>query len=264
MKKSFTLVATVLGCALFVGLGACGSETPGVVVGISAVHHMSPDMMGMVPENGADVPRVFTTDLDYEITLDKGYITVLSAKLTEPHTMTRIWKNLFRLVSPVKLAYAHSESSPTVIGVPHVIRILDEDLLPLELGHLNPRAGTYDHVHLTIGPADDDAEGLPSDVTGGYEGFTLYLSGSYVPSGGGPAVPFEVTSTAEEHATVHLHDPLVLSYDGQYEDVLIGTKYDTWFDGIDLATASGPEIAAGMLANLVASMHEHTGAVHAH
>lgn len=75
-------------------------------------------------------------------------------------------------LSLVSRAQAHSDSSPTVIGVPHVVDLLAET--ELDLGVFAPPPGCWRAARLQLAPADDDAVGI--DDPARVEGATVVIS----------------------------------------------------------------------------------------
>lgn len=77
-------------------------------------------------------------------------------------------------LSLVPRAIAHSDSSPIVIGVPHVVDLLAET--ELDLGAFAPPAGCWQAVRIQLAPADDDAVGI--DDAARVDGATVVISRS--------------------------------------------------------------------------------------
>ncbi len=75
-------------------------------------------------------------------------------------------------LSLVPLAFAHTGSSPTVIGVPHVVDLLSET--ELDLGALAPPPGCWRAARLLLAPGDDDAVGI--DDAARVDGATVVIS----------------------------------------------------------------------------------------
>lgn len=90
-----------------------------------------------------------------------GELTVASVELVAcPSVAQRLWNELGLL----GVAHAHGDSSSTRRAVPTVLS-LARDAASQGYGTVAPPAGSWCSATVTFGPADADAEGLPSDGT---------------------------------------------------------------------------------------------------
>ncbi len=89
----------------------------------------------------------------------------------------------------VPVARAHGTGSPTRLAVPHVVDLAGPG--PWPLGRLEPPADRYCALEVTLGPADEDAEGL-SDAAAAL-GRSLWLQGRMLDAAGGEQ-PFDIVS----------------------------------------------------------------------
>jgi hypothetical protein len=230
---------TALLSTLVLLLTGCGSREEGLRLHLGLAYHSA---------RGAQVDgsaRHFTNDRGERITLSRAYLTVSSVELIPCPTLSA-WRWLSQL-SPVGTAEAHSETNPRRLGTPHVssLELPDEEVLAL--GTLHPPPATYCRVRLTLGPADADAEGEPSQV--GMEGKSLLLEGTLVPATGEPAQPFHLESSAVSSAELPL-ELLTLSQESPESHQRITLAYDRWLDGLSPLAAGASDQA---LRNVAAS-----------
>ncbi|MCB0307906.1 MAG: hypothetical protein KDD48_00925 [Bdellovibrionales bacterium] len=251
--KKIVLILAVVGF----GFLGCNQSDPGINVSLGVIHHRASGAT-LFEENE---PRVFTTDLDYQITLEKAYIALASAELSGCHESTRLMRPGMLWEAFVGNAMAHSEGSSTRIGVPIIKNILGADMSLVEWGTFEPAPGNYCHLSLTLEPADSDAMFLPSDID--MVGKTIYLSGSYVPPGGGSGVPFVVTSSELRTQEIHFHDDNDQEVEVTYtvadpmQQLTVGMRYDYWFDQVDFQTMNASGIENQVLTNVALSIHQH-------
>lgn len=188
--------------------------------------------------------------------LDRALVSVVALEAIPcgDATVTGWWRG----ASLVSKAHAHGGTTPTRMAVPHVIDLLSTDTAQWTSALSHPPPGAYCWVRLTIGPADRDAVGMPSDEN--LTDTALRLRGRYGMQGETLTNAFTVSSTRVQSIDVPLLDgegqsaPLVLS-DAQ-RDVAV----DVWFDaprvldGVDVT--SPVETVGGLYAitNLLASV----------
>lgn len=223
-----TLSASVL---LLLTLCACGSREEGVRL------HLGLALKAERGAQGEGASRTFLNGQGDRITLTRAYVTLESVELRQcPRTSAWGW---LRALSPIGTAEAHTVSNPLRLGAPHVGGLALAEASALELGTLQPPAGSYCTAALVFGPADSDAEGLPSDVD--MKGKTLLLEGELVPADGGPARPFRLESNGAAIVNV-TYEALTLSADSPEASRVITLAYDRWLDGVDLASAEAAQL----------------------
>jgi len=213
---------------LWLAMG-CSSENPGVSLGVQLMHTPSDGVAQSGPE------RTVTRPNGDVVRLTGGWVNVESVEIFAcPATA---WKRLLDALSPVTTAHAHTAGTPTKIGTPHVDDLLRSDVQALTLGTLKPPADRYCRAAVTLGPADGDAEGLPTAVP--MSGRTLWLEGTVTPAAGGTAQAFQLTSAAEADTDVQFTGaggaaaPVVLTTAGVSRTGRVVLRYDRWFGAVD-------------------------------
>jgi hypothetical protein len=226
------------------GFTACGERVEGVRLDLGLAHVAS--SRGAVTEGPV---RSFTRADGGHVTLTRGFVTLGSVEL-KPCEEGAGWR-LLRALSPIGTAQAHSVASPRRLGTPHVSSLEAPDGAVLALGTLHPPAGRYCRARLGFEPADEDAEGLPSEDSGvDMLGRTLWLEGTVAPASGGASRPFHLESSNVATVEVVL-DGLTLSEDSLQAGQVFSLAYDTWLDGVDLGS---PDAAASALDSVARSV----------
>ena len=185
------------------------------------------------------------TNLGFEVRLRRVYLSTTTVEIFACAPVTSWWR-----VPWIRSASAHSQGSPTLLGISAVNSLLDEPPARLFLGKLSPPPASYCRVQRTIAPADADALSLPTDVE--MLGKSIYAEGDYAQADM-PFQPFVFSSNGS--FTVEMSfDTTALTPDGQAQmTLLLGTADTHWFDSIDF---KGPEQAKGrqLLSNVGKSL----------
>ncbi len=189
----------------------------------------------------------FTTDLGVVVHLTTAYLSSESAELlpcaSAGASLSTTLKTLFAIPS----AYAHSTGSPTRLGTPVV-----EDLLRTTgsspLGTMAPPPAKYCTLRYSVGAADDDAVGLPTD--GSMMGKSLHLEGDYALTAGSASAPLTVDST-EAFDRDLTFDALDLSAAGAHiATIAVDKAMEHWFDGIDFTTTTDDARSRAVLSHV--------------
>lgn len=223
-----TLLVPVL---LLLSLGACGSREEGMRLHFNLVHK---SVRGAQAEG---TTRSFFTAQGHRITLTRAYVTLQSVDIRPCPRSSDAWRWL-RALSPIGTAEAHTTTNPMRLGTPHVTGPAQAEATARELGTLQPPPGSYCTAFLTFGPADADAEGLPTDVN--MTGQTLLLEGEWVPAEGGSARPFRLVTNGSVNVGLAL-EGLTLAESAPEASRVFTLTYDRWFDGVDLTSAEAAQ-----------------------
>lgn len=210
------------------GLIACseGSRTAGVTIDFT----LTPQPVNHATQ--AAGPKPFNNTEGTEIRLQKAYLAMGSVELhtdcDEPgFVRNRSW--VPRLEWLIGSAHAHTEASPTRLGIPTVVNLLAADGQPQGWSQLAPPVATYCGATWQVLAADEDAENLPADTD--MVGLSLLLEGGYGPDN----LPFSLTtSRALSPAKRRFAAALILGADQPQATVELNIPYDRWFDGLDM------------------------------
>jgi hypothetical protein len=233
-------------------ISACSStdSTPGTEVH-AHVTHLPP---ATTVTETATPGKQFTNNNGDIIELTSAYLTLSEMDLrTDCSTSPFAWLRdaVFELLVPV--AYAHTESTPTKLGTPLVVNLLNADSEELEFGHFSPAPGNYCGITVHMHPADADARNLPTTLS--MIGQVVHVAGSYDDGGGATAFTVDV-ALEPEHADIAFPAAIVLSASNLNDEIHLNIEYNSWFDNIimsDLAAAD-PAAITQLLDNITASV----------
>ena len=174
-------------------------------------------------------PAAVRTDMGYRVRLDRALITIGRVELIRCDNFVA---DLWSLVRPAR-AKAHELTSPTSLGVPFVIDLMESAGVPLFAGTLRPPPGRYCGIRVVGMPADEDAEGL-TEQNLDMMNRSLFLAGR-VEDAEGSEIDLLMAPISEVlPCELTFERPLV--FDGPVlESVSIHIDHTTWFDGIDFA-----------------------------
>lgn len=253
---------TALLLASVLGLGGCLSEESGTTVLFTALSRATDVGKGSSPRPPDREPRIFMTDIGYQVNLSQGYFVVSAVEIL-PTTRIRATSPISAFESfLIPEAVAHTVGSPTRLGAPNVVDLLAADVTPRELGRIEPPPGIYGTLRITWGPADDDAGYLPPDfdmidhalrlmgrAVKGADTLDFIISDAGIDS---VDVDFSPAAAAAAPSGVD-RSRLVLGA-GEQASVGIGIDCDTWFDGVDFGTMSSEDRHARVMTNIRASL----------
>jgi hypothetical protein len=240
-------------------ISACSStdSTPGTEVHAHLTH-----LPAAAPEPDVSVnalSKTITLGNSDTIELTAAYLTISEMELRTScapgQPFARIMDTLYELLIPT--ANAHTESTPTLIGEPLVVNVLNPDTEELEFGHFSPPPASYCGITVHMHPADVDSRGLPSpDMTGK----VIRLEGIY---NGTATFPFLIEiSDHLEHADIEFPAAIALSASNLSGEAHLNIEYNTWLNGLsatdiadlDAGTAA-PGVVQTLAENIVHSLH---------
>lgn len=212
MRFSLAIPAVLLSMAL---LPNCMRVTDGIEVDVAY--------------QPAAMPAAVRTDLGYRVRLERAMIAVGRVELIRCDNFVL---DLWKLVT-VSTAKAHEFSSPTSLGVPLVIDLMESAGVPLFAGTLRPPPGRYCGIRVIGMPADQDAEGLTEENLDMMQNSVL-LEGRVEDEEG--VAQTALLAEIWEILTCEMRFDRPLVFDGPVvESVSIQIDHTGWFDGIDFA-----------------------------
>lgn len=255
-KKFLVILASILLSQI---LSSCnsgdgGSSEEGIEVTFAITHQQTPDATLHIPNIPAGA-RTFLSREGIQITLTKAYLVIWRIKLEFDCTnslFTHVWPSLLGpFLSP---AMAHTETTPTQLGIPNVVNLLAADQTELELGTIQPPPGEYCGVTVELLKADADAHRLPTDVN--MVNRVLYLEGQYLPLGRTQAIPFTIDlAKTPLSRQLRLATPLMLSPDHRTARLVVHLYYDRWFDALNWSALEEDAQQDLLLNNIISSLH---------
>jgi hypothetical protein len=211
------------------------------------------------PQRAADGTLTLTTDLGYQVHLQRAYLVSSSVEVVPCSAVGpppaarpapaagRVLGWLGRVL--IGRAEAHTPGSPTRLGTAFVESLAAPDVR-VTLGEIRPPPDRYCRLSYTASPADHDAVGMPSDSAA--LGNTIYLQGTFA-RGSDAAASFTVASPTPFTVSADV-EPLDLSEGAPPPTVVIRKQADHWLDGVDFATAPARVIARTVIDNVQRSI----------
>ena len=193
-------------------------------------------------------PAAVRTDMGYRVRLERALIAIGKVELIECDNFVL---DLWELVAPAR-ARAHESSSPTSLGVPLVIDLMESAGTPLFAGTIRPPPGRYCGVRILGMPADEDAEGLTEENLDMME-HSVLIAGQVEDTATGNETPLLARIWEVLDFKMPFDRPLV--FDGPIlESVTIQIDHTRWFDGIDFALQESNAVQQQIIENVRSSL----------
>ncbi len=226
------LIATVL--LSLASLPSCMRVTDGIEVDVAY--------------QPAATPAAVRTDMGYRVRLERAMIAVGRVELIRCDNFVL---DLWKLVS-VPRAKAHEFSSPTSLGVPLVIDLMESAGVPLFAGTLRPPPGRYCGIRVIGMPADQDAEGLTDENLDMME-HSVLIAGRVEDAEGVDQSALLTRIWEILPCEMTFDRPLI--FDGPVlESVSIQIDHTSWFDGIDFALQDSTSVQRQITENVRLSL----------
>jgi len=230
--RSNLLITVALFCAA--SLPHCMRVTDGIEVDIAY--------------QPAATPAQVRTDMGYRVHLERALIAIGRVELIEcDNFVLRLWE----LVAPAR-ARAHESATPTSLGVPLVLDLMEGTGAPSFAGTLRPPPGRYCGIRVLGMPADDDAEGLTEENMDMMQ-HTVLIVGQVEDAATGDTAPLLARIWEVVECDMLFDRPLV--FDSPIlESVTIQIDHTKWFDGIDFALQSSAAVQQQITENIRSSL----------
>ncbi|MGB5812001.1 MAG: hypothetical protein WBG86_15790 [Polyangiales bacterium] len=225
--------ATRFACMALVLLTACTRTTDGIEVDIA---YQTPP-----------TPQAVRTDMEYKVWLDRALLVLGPVELVECDNFARTVWGLFT----AGRARAHAPETPTSLGVPFVLDLLEEGGFGYVVGTIRPPPGRYCGIRVIGAPADGDAANLKGNLE--MLESSVFLSGEIEPPDGAERTPFFVQVQDPLVRELRFEEPLVFD---SPRSVSVSVRIDhiRWFDGIDFAQLGIAAVQERLTENIVSSM----------
>jgi hypothetical protein len=196
----------------------------------------------------AATPAAVRTDTGYRVRLERALIVVGKVELLRCDNFVL---DLWELVAPAR-AKAHEFSSPTSLGVPLVIDLMESAGVPLFAGTLRPPPGSYCGLRVLGMPADQDAEGLTDETLDMMQNSVL-IAGQVEDKSTGEETPLLARIWEVLDCEMRFDRPLVFD-SPVLESVSIQIDHTSWFDGIDFALQDSNAVQQQITENVRSSL----------
>jgi len=231
MRFSLAITAMLLSTAL---LPNCMRVTDGIEVDVAYQPAMT--------------PAAVRTDLGYRVRLERAMIAVGRVELIRCDNFVL---DLWKLVTAAR-AKAHEFSSPTSLGVPLVIDLMESAGVPLFAGTLRPPPGRYCGIRVVGMPADQDAEGLTDENLDMMQN-SVVIAGRVEDEAGEDQTALLAEIWEILPCEMRFDRPLV--FDGPVvQSVSIQIDHTGWFDGIDFAPLDSTSVQQQITENIRSSL----------
>jgi len=231
MRSSLVLVTALL-CAA--SLPQCMRVTDGIEVDVA-----------YQPEA---TPAQIRTDLGYRVSLDRALIALGQVELIRCDNFVADLLGLFRAAR----ARAHALDTPTSLGEPLVLDLMEGAGTPEYAGTMKPPPGRYCGVRIVGMPADSDAAGL-NEKTQEMTEHTVLIEGLVRADGDEVGVPLLVPIGELFERDLRFERPLL--FEGPVvQNISIQIDHTSWFDGIDFALLSANAVRQRITENVRSSL----------
>ncbi|HET6417730.1 MAG TPA: hypothetical protein VFG22_15640 [Polyangiales bacterium] len=188
------------------------------------------------------------TDMGYAVRLERALIAVGKVELIRCDNYVA---DLWNLIVPAR-ARAHELSTPTSLGVPLIIDLMESAGVPLFAGTLRPPPGRYCGIRVLGMPADQDTEGLTAETLDMMH-HSVLISGRVEDESTGEETPLLARISEILECEMLFDRPLV--FEGPVlESVSIQIDQRTWFDGIDFAPQDSVAVHQQITENVRSSL----------
>jgi hypothetical protein len=188
------------------------------------------------------------TDMGYSVHLQRALLAVGKVELIECDNFVL---GLLKIVAPAR-ARAHQLATPTSLGVPLVIDLMQSVGTAQFAGTLRPPPGRYCGIRVSAMPADKDAQGLTEPNLDMTE-HSVLIDGQVEDGSTGVRAPL-VASIWEVLQCEMLFDRPLVFDSPVLESVSIQIDQKKWFDGIDFASQDTDAVHQRITENVRSSL----------
>ena len=193
-------------------------------------------------------PAQIRTDLEYRVALDRAMMVVGKVELIRCDNFVM---DLVGLFTPAR-AKAHVLDTPTSLGEPLVLDLLESAGVPEFAGTMKPPPGRYCGIRVLGMPADSDAAGL-TDANLEMMQHSVLATGRIVDMTSGEESPLAVRIWEVLDCEMWFDRPLV--FDSPIlQSVSVQIDQTSWFDGIDFALQSPDAVQRQITENVRSSL----------
>lgn len=193
-------------------------------------------------------PQAVRTDMGYRVKLDRALISLGRVELLECDNFAL---QLWGLFVPGR-ARAHEESTPTSLGVPRIIDLMESSGAALLAGTLRPPPGRYCGIRVVGAPADADAIGSTPE-NWEMRISSVVLEGVVENSMTGLEEPFRAQILELIACDMLFDEPLVFD-SPRSVSVSVHIDHMGWFDGIDFAQLGTAAVQRRLTENVQSSL----------
>lgn len=258
------IMAGALACACAALLAACsgsGSREDGYEARVEAI---AAGAKALHADNDSHHLKSFRRADGLRIELQLGLINLAPVELVACDSAGLKLQTLLAKLSPISTANAHSDH----VGTPPTgpVNTAEADGERFDLGAIVAEPGTYCGLTVELTPEQDIAA-KHGEIDADLNGYAINVAACYYPDTEGLSDAEAEAATAHHcvqtragtsfrHFTLPFTRPLTLNGQQRSVDLTVVSRYEEWFDGIDLSLIEGDAIEqAKLLDNIVAATH---------
>jgi len=196
----------------------------------------------------AATPAQVRTDMGYSVRLQRALLAVGKVELLQCDNFVR---SLWDFVAPAR-ARAHVSGTPTSLGVPLVLDLMESAGTAQFAGTLRPPPGRYCGIRVLVMPVDDDAEGL-TEANLDMMQHSVLLEGRADEPSTGSQTPLLARIWEILQCEMLFDEPLVFD-SPVLRSVYIQIDQRKWFDGIDFAVQDSDAVQQRIAENVRSSL----------
>ena len=193
-------------------------------------------------------PAQVRTDLGYRVALQRALLVIGRVELLRCDNFVADLRQLF---APAR-ARAHVLDTPTSLGEPLVLDLMESAGTPEYAGTLKPPPGRYCGVRLLAMPADSDAAGL-TDENSEMMQQSILIAGRVIDETSGEESLLLARIGDVFECEMRFDRPLVFDRP-ILEKLSIQIDHTSWFDGIDFALLSTDAVQQQITENVRSSL----------
>ena len=193
-------------------------------------------------------PVQIRTDMEYRVALERALIVLGKVELIRCDNFVLDLRELF---APAR-ARAHVLDTPTSLGVPLIIDLMESAGTPEFAGTMKPPPGRYCGLRVLGMPADQDAEGLTDETLDMMQNSVL-IAGQVEDESTGEETPLLARIWEVLDCEMRFDRPLVFD-SPVLESVSIQIDHTSWFDGIDFALQDSNAVQQQITENVRSSL----------
>ena len=193
-------------------------------------------------------PAQIRTDMGYRVALDRALLVVGKVELIQCDNFVA---DLLDFFAPAR-AKAHAFDTPTTLGEPLVIDLMESSGTPQYAGTMKPPPGRYCGIRVLGMPADQDAVGLTDENLEMMQ-HSVLIKGRVVDTTSDEESPLAAGIWEVLDCEMLFDRPLVFDSPA-LERVSIQIDHTSWFDGIDFALQSEDAVQQQITENVRSSL----------
>jgi hypothetical protein len=193
-------------------------------------------------------PAEIRTDIGYRVRLERALIVIGQVELLRCDNFAL---DVWRLLVPAR-AHAHELVSPTSLGAPYVLDLMESAGAPVFAGTLRPPPGSYCGIRIVGVPATDKSEGL-TEQNQDVLRRSILATGQVIDGATGGQWPLAAGIGETLPCEMRFDRPLVFD-SPRLESVSIEIDQTRWFDGIDFASLDASAVQERVADNMQSSL----------